>query len=223
MLKPRYKEDAYIEAGIDEAGRGSLWGPLIAAAVIWPSESTWTTKQRALSEQIKDSKKVSAKKRAVLRKQIEATAVSFAIGRVEASEIDQLGMTVANKMAFQRAIHRLSVEPDRLLIDGILSLDTEKEQVVEPEADNQYIAVAAASILAKETHDDIIKGICEAEKSLSEHYDMMKCKGYGTKKHREGIVKYGKHIQHRRLFLRKLLGEEHICNRDSTTYMFIED
>jgi ribonuclease HII len=223
MLKSRYKNDTLVEAGIDEAGRGCLWGPLIAAAVIWPPEASWTPEQRRISEQIKDSKKVSAKKRAVLRKEIEAMAVACAVGRVDASEIDEIGMTAANKAAFQRAIQKLSVEPDRLLIDGILSLNTTKEQIVEPEADNQYLAVAAASILAKETHDDIIKALCAEDASLVEKYDILSCKGYGTKKHREGLVTHGKHPQHRRLFLRKLLGEEHVCATKYSSFMFIED
>jgi ribonuclease HII len=223
MLKPRYKEDTVIEAGIDEAGRGCLWGPLIAAAVIWPPESSWTLEQRAVSEQIKDSKKVSSKKRRKLREEIEKMAVAFAIGRVDAKEIDEIGMTAANKTAFQRAIKELKVEPGRLLIDGILRLETTKEQVVEAEADNKYIAVAAASIIAKEAHDDIVEAFCMTDATLANHYDILNCKGYGTKKHRDGILKHGKDWQHRRLFLRKLLGEEHICATNTNTYMFVED
>jgi ribonuclease HII len=223
MLQPRYKDDALLEAGIDEAGRGCLWGPLIAAAVIWPAETTWTPEQRAVSEQIKDSKKVSPKKRRKLRAEIEKMAVAYAIGRVDAKEIDQIGMTVANKEAFHRAIKGLSTQPARLLIDGILSLETTKEQVVEAEADNKYIAVAAASILAKEAHDDIVEAFCMADATLAENYDILKCKGYGTKKHRDGILKHGKDVQHRRLFLRKLLGEEHVCGGNTDTYMFVED
>ena len=223
MLKPRYKEDTVIEAGIDEAGRGCLWGPLIAAAVIWPPESSWTPEQRTVSEQIKDSKKVSPKKRRKLREEIEKMAVAFAIGRVDAKEIDEIGMTAANKAAFQRAIKELKVEPGRLLIDGILRLETTKEQVVEAEADNKYIAVAAASIIAKESHDDIVEAFCMTDATLANHYDILNCKGYGTKKHRDGILKHGKDWQHRRLFLRKLLGEEHICATNTNTYMFVED
>ena len=222
MLLPRYKEDTLIEAGIDEAGRGCLWGPLFAAAVIWLPESEWTEEHRSISEQIKDSKKVSPKKRRQLREAIENLAVAFSIGRVEAAEIDDLGMTAANKLAFQRAVQHLDVEPDRLLIDGILVLNSGKEEIVEPEADGKYIAVAAASILAKEAHDDIVEAFCMVDKTLSEHYDLLKCKGYGTRKHCAGLLKHGKDVQHRRLFLRKLLGEEHICNSKTDTYAFIE-
>ena len=222
MLQPRYKDDALLEAGIDEAGRGCLWGPLMAGAVIWPAESSWTPEQRAVSEQIKDSKKLSPKKRRKLREEIEKMAVAYAVGRVEAKEIDEIGITAANKAAFHRAIKGLKVEPGRLLIDGTLSLETAKEQVVEAEADNKYIAVAAASILAKEAHDDVIEAFCMVDETLA-NYDILSCKGYGTKKHRDGILKHGKDVQHRRLFLRKLLGEEHVCGGKSDTYMFVED
>ena len=223
MLLPRYKEDTSIEAGIDEAGRGCLWGPLFAAAVIWLPEAEWTAEHRQISEQIKDSKKVSPKKRRELRKAIENLAVSFSIGRVEAAEIDEFGMTAANKMAFHRALQHLDVEPDRLLIDGIIALNSGKEEIVEPEADGRYIAVAAASILAKEAHDDIVEAFCMADTTLSDHYDLLKCKGYGTKKHRDGILKNGKDVQHRRLFLRKLHGEEHICGSKTETYEFVDE
>jgi ribonuclease HII len=186
-------------------------------------ESEWTDEQRVISAQIKDSKKLTPKKRAELRKAIENLAIDFGIGRVEAAEIDEVGMTAANKLAFQRAVKNLTVEPDRLLIDGTLSLNSGKEEVVEAEADGRYIAVAAASILAKETHDDIVTGFCMVDETLDNNYGLLKCKGYGTKKHCEGLLKHGKDWQHRRLFLRKLLGEEHTCSGKTDTYAFVDE
>lgn len=207
MLKCRYRtDDSLLECGIDEAGRGCLWGPLIAGAVLWHPESEWTDEHREISAQIKDSKKLSPKKRATLRLAIEALAIDYAIGRVEAHEIDELGMTRANCLAFERAVRNLSVEPERLLVDGILSLTTSLEQIVEPEMDANYIPVAAASILAKEVHDEILREMCEKEPALQEKYGLLNCKGYGTAAHRRGITEHGMHSQHRRLFLRKLLG-----------------
>ena len=207
-LKPRYTADSKIEAGIDEAGRGCLWGPLVAAAVIWPEESTWTDEIRALSLKIKDSKKLSAKQRGVLEAGIKAHA-TWSIGRVEAEEIDTLGMTKSNRMVFERALNGLS--PERVLIDGILGIAPRDnlEQIVQPKGDGEYLSIAAASILAKECRDRIVKEICDADSSLDEKYSMMKSKGYGTLKHREGVKKHGMHVLHRRLFLRKLLGLEH--------------
>jgi ribonuclease HII len=207
MLKCRYNsQDSVLEGGIDEAGRGCLWGPLIAGAVIWVPESEWTEEHRVVSAQIKDSKKLSPKKRAALRIAIENLAIDYAIGRVEAKEIDELGMTRANCLAFERAVRGLTVEPGRLLVDGILSMNTLIPQIVEPEMDAKYIPVAAASILAKEIHDEILREFCEKTPALQEKYDLLHCKGYGTATHRKGVSEHGMDAQHRRLFLRKLLG-----------------
>ena len=103
MLKARHTDDQKMEVGIDEAGRGCLWGPLFAGAVVWPREAEWTEEVRVLSTQIRDSKKLSAKKRAALEGEIKRVAVAWGIGRVEAAEIDEYGMTWANRMAFVRA------------------------------------------------------------------------------------------------------------------------
>ena len=111
MLKPRYAADLKREVGMDEAGRGCLWGPLLAAAVQWPEESNWTDEIRNISEMIKDSKKVSPKRRKVLEEAIKKHAISWAIGRVEAIEIDTLGMTKANRLAFQRALQGIQPQP----------------------------------------------------------------------------------------------------------------
>jgi ribonuclease HII len=228
MLKARHTQDSKIEAGIDEAGRGSLWGPLCAAAVIWPPEESWTEEIRKLSEQIRDSKKVTPKRRAVLEPQIQAAAVAWAVGYVQPAEIDQFGMTKSNRLAFQRAISGLAVKPERLLIDGILTLpDAGVEQIVEPKADGLYIAVAAASILAKEAHDRCIREAVAVDPSLETRYALESSKGYGTAKHRLGIQANGMHAQHRRLFLRTLLGITHETEASQTVarpagYAFVE-
>ena len=112
MLSSRYKADGRVEAGIDEAGRGCFWGPMVAAAVVWPDESDWSDEIRAISAQIKDSKKVTPKRRAVLFEAIKRHARSWGIGRVEATEIDSLGMTESNRLAFTRAIEGLAVKPE---------------------------------------------------------------------------------------------------------------
>jgi len=208
MLQIRYAEDALIEAGVDEAGRGPLWGPLYAAAVIWPGEMT--EGQRKIAPLIKDSKKVSAKRRITLSQQIKNYALSWGIGIVTAKEIDELGMTKANQLAFERALSNLSVTPERIIIDGCLSIYNAPwgltPQVVEPEADGKYLPVAAASILAKVAHDEWVTQFCELNQNISKRYDLLNCKGYGTKKHREGILEFGIHDLHRRLFLRKIVG-----------------
>jgi len=226
MLKARHTEDERAEIGIDEAGRGCLWGPLVAAAVIWPREADWTSEILEVATQIKDSKKLSAKRRAVLEKEIQRFAVGWGLGRVEASEIDSLGMTRANRLAFKRAAEAL-VGPagPRYIIDGILGFPEEElggaEQVVEPQGDGTYLAVAAASILAKEGRDRIVREMCEGDAELDRKYGLLNSKGYGTAKHRGAIQKYGMHELHRRLFLRKLLGLEHNI-QEGSEYAFIE-
>ena len=214
MLSIRYKADSLIECGIDEAGCGSLWGSLYAGAVIWKDESEWNDEIRSLSEMIKDSKKLSKKKRDLIYEGIKKHARSYAIGIVTAKEIDTLGMSKANKLAFQRALESLTVTPQRILLDGILPFETSIELVYQPEMDNTYLSVAAASILAKVSRDnDIVKHV-ESFKELQEKYDLMNNKGYGTLKHRNGILKNGKDTFHRNLFLRKLLGTSNCLIHD---------
>jgi len=223
MLLPYYKDDGCLEAGIDEAGRGCFWGPMIAAAVIWPNEAAWSDEIRQLSASIKDSKKVAPKRRGVLEAAIRSTAVAWAIGRVEPDEIDQIGMTAANRLAFLRAVEGLSVKPGRVLIDGCLYMKEVDgvEQIVEPKADGVYISVAAASILAKESHDRIVMDCVAADAALQENYSIGSSKGYGTSKHCEGLLKYGVYTGHRRLFLRNLLGAA-IYNRPDSESCLID-
>ena len=229
MLQTRHTpEDTKIEAGVDEAGRGCLWGPLFAAAVVWPDEGGWTDELRAISAQIKDSKKVTPKRRAVLEAAIQRCAVAWSLGRVDAAEIDALGMTRANRLAFQRAIDGLSIQPERILIDGILGLREHelagREQVVEPKGDGTYLAIAAASILAKEGHDRVVREMCEANPQLHERYGLLSSKGYGTAKHQAAVKEHGMDVEHRRLFLRKLLGLEHtVSEGGGVHYAFLED
>jgi ribonuclease HII len=208
MLPIRHTHDESIEVGIDEAGRGCLWGPLYAAAVIWVPEEDMSEEQSSLAVHIKDSKKISAKRRTALAASIKDLALDWGLGCVTPAEIDTLGMTKANQLAFTRALERLSVEPERLLIDGILSIYNQPwslvEQVVEAEADNRYLPVAAASILAKVEHDEWVKQFCDLNENIAERYDLLSNKGYGTAKHRAGILQWGEDTNHRKLFLRKL-------------------
>lgn len=217
-LQVRHTEDTLIEVGVDEAGRGCLWGPLYAAAVIWPPEEEWLDEHKEIAPQIKDSKKLSAKKRAKVAQAIRDLAMDVGIGIVTPAEIDSFGMSIANKLAFQRALDGLLVPPDRLLLDGILPLDTEQLQkrsiqfqhtIVDGDA--LYLPIAAASILAKEARDSYVLSCVEKEPLLETNYSIGSSKGYGTEKHRKGILAHGKHTDHRNLFLRKLLGNTSDC------------
>lgn len=219
MLQTRYKDDTLIECGLDEAGRGSLWGPFYAGAVIWKEESLWDEELRKLSEEIKDSKKISEKKRQRIYEGIIKHAI-YGVGVVTSTEIDEWGMTKANRTAFERALANLPNQPHRILIDGCLAIESSLEQIVEPELDNTYICVAAASIVAKVSRDNAVVEYCEKEPSLDTKYRLSKNKGYGTLLHRNGILEYGKHELHRNLFLRKLLQSS---NTQVTTCAFLDD
>ena len=107
MLSSRFKNDDVLEIGIDEAGRGSFWGPIMAGAVIIPNESTWTDKQKTLLAQLRDSKKITPKKRDKLADDIKELIPNAAVGIVTAKEINDNGITWANMEAFRRAVYAL--------------------------------------------------------------------------------------------------------------------
>ncbi len=225
MLTLRHTNDALPEIGVDEAGRGPLWGPMMAAAVIWPDESEWTDAHRELVGSIKDSKTISAKKRDILAAKLQTLVTAFGIGTVTAVEIDTLGATRANQLAFRRAIEDLyashSVPSSRILIDGTLPLNDAKSNetvLTVIDGDATYLSIAAASILAKVAHDTWVVNWCKENVAEAAKYDLLSCKGYGTKKHREGILAHGYTELHRRLYLRKLIPDIVVSR-----YTFIEE
>uniref|UniRef100_A0A6C0KKH0 Ribonuclease HII n=1 Tax=viral metagenome TaxID=1070528 RepID=A0A6C0KKH0_9ZZZZ len=209
MLSSRFKQDDIVEIGIDEAGRGSFWGPITAGAVILPDESEWTEKQRLLLVQMRDSKKISPKKRERLAKEIKELIPQHSVGMVHADEINANGIGWANVEAFRRAVQGLPL-PDtshcRIIIDGILGIQGwtgEQELIIE--GDSKYVAIAAASILAKVEHDQWIQSYCDNHPDCNERYDLCNSKGYGTAKHREGIRLYGGHELHRIIYIQNWL------------------
>ncbi len=214
LLSRRWEEDGLIEAGVDEAGRGSFWGSLYAGAVIWPSEDKWTDEIKALVPDIKDSKKISPKKRDRIADEIKRLAADWCVGAVTAKEIDENGIQWANQMAFHRALDGLKrVKPGRALIDGTLSIGrTDMQVVTVVDGDALFLPIAAASILAKVEHDKWLQDRCTAEPALITNYDMLSCKGYGTARHREGIAVHGLHADHRRRFIRTTLHPEGLAN-----------
>lgn len=211
MLAARFKDDNAIEIGIDEAGRGSFWGPIMAGAMIIPPESTWTDKQKTLLAELRDSKKISPKKRDRLAEQIKELFSKTAVGIVFAQEINNNGITWANMEAFRRAVQNISLTKEelslsRLVIDGVLQIenwDGEQEFVVDGDA--SYMAIAGASILAKVEHDKWITKYCEDNPECNDRYDLLKSKGYGTANHRNGIKNYGAHELHRSVYVQNWL------------------
>lgn len=178
-----------IEAGCDEAGRGCLSGPVVAAAVILPKNFQ--------NELLNDSKKLSEKQRMALRPIIEKEAIAWAIGIVDNTEIDEINILNASFLAMHRALDQLKIKPEELLIDG----NRFKQYQSIPhhciiKGDGKYMSIAAASVLAKTYRDDIMD---ELHRQFP-HYAWDKNKGYPTKAHRLGIEQYGSTPFHRMSF-----------------------
>ena len=176
-------------AGIDEAGRGPLAGPVVAAAVILPSDYE--------NLEIKDSKQLSAKKRESLCEIIRREALSIGLGVVEASIIDAVNVFQATLAAMKEAVLNLSIEPDYLLIDGSHRIFIHIPQETIVKGDSLSISVASASIVAKESRDKIM----EIYHRQFPQYNFLKNKGYGTEEHREAIKRYGHCKIHRKSFI----------------------
>ena len=193
MLLPYYNE-TLIEAGCDEAGRGCLAGSIYAAAVILPKDYH--------NELLNDSKQLTAKKRYLLREQIERDAIAWAVGIVTPKEIDEMNILRASITAMHRAVDQLKVRPEALIIDGnrfYKYQDLPHTTIVK--GDGKYLAIAAASILAKTYRDDYM---AELHKEFP-HYGWDRNAGYPTKEHREGIRQHGTTPYHRMTF--NLLGD----------------
>lgn len=177
------------EAGCDEAGRGCLSGPVVAAAVILPRDFK--------HEWLNDSKQVSEAKRKVLRPIIEEQAIAWGVGMVHEQEIDEINILKASFLAMHRAVDQLFVRPDFLLIDGNRFTPYPKiphECIIK--GDSKYLNIAAASILAKTYRDDFMDKLHEEFPV----YDWSQNKGYPTKKHREAIREFGSCKYHRQTF-----------------------
>lgn len=180
-------------AGIDEAGRGPLAGPVVAACVVF-APGTWIAG-------VDDSKKLSASRREELYKQITRVALASGIGVASVETIDEINILEATRRASMDALERLGIVPDYLFTDSLrLPTDVPTESIVR--ADATIYCVAAASIIAKVTRD---KMMLELDKQYPK-YGFAKNKGYGTKEHREAILRFGPSPVHRAKFLRKLLG-----------------
>lgn len=189
--------DGYeVICGVDEAGRGPLAGPVVAAAVILP-------KGHAI-EGVNDSKKLTEKKREALYDIIIDQCVSFGIGEADENEIDEINILQATFLAMNRAVQNLTVKPEIALIDGNQSphLNIAERMIVKGDA--KSASIATASILAKVTRDRYMLEMAEKYPQ----YMFQKHKGYGTKLHYEMIEKYGICPIHRRSFLKKVLGND---------------
>ena len=194
MLK-LYRTKNSIEAGCDEAGRGCLAGPVVAAAVILPPKF----KNKLLN----DSKQLSEKQREALKPIIIEKALAYAIGVVWQNEIDEINILKASFLAMHRAIDQLKIRPQSLLIDGNrFTKYPEIEHHCIIKGDSKFMSIAAASILAKTYRDELMDDL---DKEFP-HYHWKKNKAYPTKEHRAAIKEYGACKYHRMTF--KLLDDE---------------
>lgn len=186
-LKPFLTSES--EAGCDEAGRGCLAGPVVAAAVILPKGYN--------NKQLNDSKKISEKIRNQLRIDIEKKATAIGIGIVDEKKIDQINILQASLLAMHIAIKNLNTVPSHLIIDGNkFNSYPEISHDCIVKGDNKFMNIAAASIIAKTKRDELMKKLSEEHPEFFWHQN----KGYPTKKHREAIFKYGKSEYHRKSF-----------------------
>ena len=204
MLASHYYEGK-IEAGCDEAGRGCLAGSVFAAAVILPDGYQ--------NELLNDSKQLTEKKRYQLREIMERDAVAWAVGIVTPEEIDKINILNASILAMHRALDQLKVRPEAIIVDGNRFKPYYKrgekgevsgERIPHTtivKGDGKYLAIAAASILAKTYRDDYMNRLAEEYPQ----YDWLSNKGYPTKKHRDAIRQYGITPYHRKTF--NMLGD----------------
>lgn len=194
-LENRLIKEGYTKiAGIDEAGRGPLAGPVVAACAIMDLDN--------IIEGIDDSKKLSHKKRAALLDEIKQKALAYGVGIVDIDKIEEVNIYQATKLAMKLACENMQINPDYVLCDAMKDLDIRYKQEAIIKGDSKSYSIGAASIIAKETRDNIM---IEYDKQYPE-YGFAQHKGYGTKQHVEALKEYGKCEIHRPSFLKKILG-----------------
>lgn len=194
MLDYERKYEGRLIAGIDEAGRGPLAGPVVYACVIMPLEKD------KIIEGVNDSKKLSEKKREMLFEKILATAIAYSIIEIDVKTIDEINILNATKLGMKKALENIKIKPDIVLIDAVkIETDIVQENIIKGDAKSYNIA--SASILAKVYRDRLM------EKLAVEYpeYGFEKHKGYGTKLHIENLKKYGKTPIHRKTFIKNFV------------------
>tara|TARA_B100000242_G_scaffold94477_1_gene64475 strand:+ start:771 stop:1388 length:618 start_codon:yes stop_codon:yes gene_type:complete len=184
------------EVGIDEVGRGAIFGPVFSAVVVLSEKNKLKLKQYGVT----DSKKLTQKERKSLLPKILLLSSDYGIGQSSSREIDQLGIRVATELSMIRALKKLKEKPNELIIDGPLLLrpwDGIQKNIIS--GDSKFISIASASIVAKVTRDNLMERL---EKKYSGFF-LFKNKGYGTREHFLKIREYGITNLHRKSFLRK--------------------
>lgn len=190
--KEFFAEGYKLIAGVDEAGRGPLAGPVVAAAVIFP--------ENTIINGIDDSKKLTRNEREYLERIIKDKALSYSVSVIDVEEIDKLNILQASLKAMKKSVINLNINPEIIFIDGTYNLDVNILNKAFKKGDSKLFSIAAASILAK-THRD---RLMDELSNKYPQYKFHKNKGYPTREHIEAILKYGPCEIHRKKFLRKI-------------------
>lgn len=194
MLDYEKKFQNLVIAGIDEAGRGPLAGPVVCACVVMPLE------KEKMIEQVNDSKQLSSKKREKLYDEIVKVALDYAIIEIDEKTIDEINILNATKLGMKRALESLKIKPDIVLIDAVkIDSDIRQENIIK--GDTLSYNIAAASILAKVHRDRLMIKLSEKYPQ----YNFAKHKGYGTREHINALKIYGKCPIHRESFIKNFI------------------
>ena len=186
-----------LTAGVDEVGKGCLFGPVFAGAVILSKSN----ELKLLNQGLKDSKKLNFRQRNQLVPLIKENSIAWSLGQASAREIDSIGIRMATEKAMIRALEKFLSPPDLILVDGILPIRLWKgKQQTQVRGESHFPSIAAASVLAKEARDELMKRL--AHKYTL--YELQQNKGYGTEIHRKNLIKEGETKLHRKSFLSKL-------------------
>jgi ribonuclease HII len=209
MYKLRYKDDDTVEVGLDEAGRGCLFGRLYVGAVVFSNDTDDMFDHGAELKKIKDSKLLTKRARSILYDYVQECALDKTVAYADVDEIDRLNILQADIATMHRALDSLLVPVQRVLVDGDYwkpYQDTEGYAIVDGDA--QYLAIAAAGILAKVSRDRWVESVVAVHPEWDTMYGLSTNMGYGTEKHMKGLEQYGATSEHRRTFapVRKALG-----------------
>jgi ribonuclease HII len=201
--KKHFSKKIKYLAGVDEAGRGPLAGPVVAAAVIF--------KRSSFIKGVNDSKLLTEKQREALYDKIVSSAIAYSVSIIEPVVIDEVNILNATLRAMKNAVDDLRIKPDLILVDGNRKFQSDMQVIAIVKGDSKSFSIAAASILAKVTRDRLMKNLAVKYPI----YFWEQNKGYPTKQHREIIKKVGPSPLHRKSFLKKILTEQQVLEFDT--------
>jgi ribonuclease HII len=201
MYKLRYKQDDVVEVGLDEAGRGCLFGRLYVGAVVFSNDLENFFDHGATLNEIRDSKLITKRKRAILYDYIQECALDKSVAYAEVDDVDRMNVLQADLMTMHKALDQLIVPVERVLVDGDHwkpYKDTEGYAIIDGDA--QYLAIAAAGILAKVSRDRWVDSVVAEHPEWDTWYGLSSNMGYGTQKHMNGLKEFGVTSEHRKSF-----------------------